>query len=87
MTADVNLSVKVQGDEIVVTLSGTNYVVTYYRAAAYPQELLTKSHSGREDQTRSKRRCNSLAYCRPIFSRWARTQSLSLVEPRAGEST
>ena len=48
--ADVNLSVKVQGDEIVVTLSGTSYVVTYYRAAAFPQQLLTKSHSGREDE-------------------------------------
>ena len=46
--ADVNLSVKVRGDEIVVTLSGTSYVVTYYRAAAFPQQLLTKSHSGRE---------------------------------------
>ena len=48
--ADVNLSVKVQGDEIVVTLPGTSYVVTYYRAAAFPQRLLTKSHSGREDE-------------------------------------
>jgi hypothetical protein len=27
--ADVNLSVKVQGDEIVVTLSGTSYVGAY----------------------------------------------------------
>jgi hypothetical protein len=25
-------------------------VVTYYRAAAFPQQLLTKSHSGREDE-------------------------------------
>src|SRR5262249_34538648 len=41
--ADVNLSVKVQGDEIVVTLPGTSYAVTYYRAAAFPQQLLTKS--------------------------------------------
>jgi hypothetical protein len=48
--ADVNLSVEVQGDEIVVTLPGTSYVVTYYRAAAFPQQLLTKSHSGREDE-------------------------------------
>ena len=48
--ADVNLSVKVQGDEIVVTLPGPSYVVTYYRAAAFPQQLLTKSHSGREDE-------------------------------------
>jgi len=48
--ANVNLSLKVQGDEIVVTLSGTSYVVTYYRAAAFPQQLLTKSHSGRKDE-------------------------------------
>jgi hypothetical protein len=48
--ADVNLSVKMQGDEIVVTLPGTSYVVTYYRAAAFPQQLLTKSHSSREDE-------------------------------------
>jgi hypothetical protein len=48
--ANVNLSLKVQGDEIVVTLSGTSYVVTYYKAAAFPQQLLTKSHSGREDE-------------------------------------
>jgi hypothetical protein len=48
--ADVNLSVEVHGDDIVVTLPGTSYVVTYYRAAAFPQQLLTKSHSGREDE-------------------------------------
>ena len=36
-----------QGDDIVVTLPGTSYMVTYYRAAAFPQQLLTKSHSGR----------------------------------------
>ena len=39
----------VQGDDIVVSLHDTSYVVTYYRAAAFPQQLLTKSHSGRED--------------------------------------
>ncbi len=50
MAAKVSLRVEVQGDEIVVTLSGTSYVVTYYRAAAFPQQLLTKSHSGREDE-------------------------------------
>ena len=50
MAAKVSLSVDVQGDEIVVTLPGTSYVVTYYRAAAFPQQLLTKSHSGREDE-------------------------------------
>ena len=48
--AEVNLSIEVQGDEIVVTLPSTSYVVTYYRAAAFPQQLLTKSHSGREDE-------------------------------------
>lgn len=50
MAAKVGLSVAVQGDDIVVTLPGTSYVVTYYRATAFPQQLLTKSHSGREDQ-------------------------------------
>ena len=50
MAADVRLSVEVQGDDIVVTLPGTSYMVTYYRAAAFPQQLLTKSHSGREDE-------------------------------------
>ena len=50
MAAKVSLSVEVQGDDIVVTLPGTSYVVTYYRAAAFPQQLLAKSHSGREDQ-------------------------------------
>ena len=50
MTAKVGLRVEVQGDDIIVTLPGTSYVVTYYRATAFPQQLLTKSHSGREDQ-------------------------------------
>ena len=45
-----DLHVEVQGDDIVVSLPGTSYVVTYYRATAFPQQLLTKSHSGREDQ-------------------------------------
>ena len=48
--AAVDLGVEVQGDEIVVTLPGTSYVVTYYRAAAFPQQLLTKSHSGRANE-------------------------------------
>jgi hypothetical protein len=43
------LNVEVLDNEIVITLSGTNYAVTYYRAAAFPQRLLTKSHSGGED--------------------------------------
>jgi hypothetical protein len=50
MAAKVGLHVEVQGDDIVITLPGTSYVVTYYRATAFPQQLLTKSHSGREDQ-------------------------------------
>jgi len=37
MAAKVGLHVEVQGDDIVVTLSGTSYVVTYYRAAAFPK--------------------------------------------------
>jgi hypothetical protein len=51
MAAKVGLSVEVQGDDLVVSLPGTTYVVTYYRATAFPQQLLTKSHSGREDQS------------------------------------
>ena len=43
------LHVEVLDDEIVITLSGTNYAVTYYRATAFPQRILTKSHSGGED--------------------------------------
>ena len=50
MAAKVGLRVEVQGDDIVVTLAGTSCVVTYYRAAAFPRQLLTKSHSGREDE-------------------------------------
>ena len=50
MTDKRDLHVEVQGDDIVVTLPGTSYVVRYYRATAFPQQLLTKSHSGREDQ-------------------------------------
>lgn len=50
MTDNRDLNVEVQGDDIVVTLPGMSYVVTYYRAAAFPQQLLTKSHSGREEQ-------------------------------------
>jgi hypothetical protein len=50
MAAKVGLSVEVQGDDLFVSLPGTTYVVTYYRATAFPQQLLTKSHSGREDQ-------------------------------------
>ena len=34
MTAEADLHVEVQGVEIVVTLSRTSYVVTYYRAVA-----------------------------------------------------
>ena len=43
------LHVEVLDDEIVITLSGTSYAVTYYRATAFPQRLLTESHSGGDD--------------------------------------
>jgi len=43
------LHVEVLDDEIVITLPGTSYAATYYRATAFPQQLLTKSHSGGED--------------------------------------
>ena len=49
MTATDKLYVEVLDDEIIVTLPGTSYAVTYYRATAFPQRLLTKSHSGGED--------------------------------------
>ena len=43
------LHIEVLDHEIVITLLGTNYAVTYYRATAFPQRLLTKSHSGGAD--------------------------------------
>jgi hypothetical protein len=49
MTANDKLYVEVLDDEIIITLPGTSYAVTYYRATAFPQQLLTKSHSGGED--------------------------------------
>ncbi len=49
MTANDKLYVEVLDDEIIITLPGTSYAVTYYRATAFPQRLLTKSHSGGED--------------------------------------
>ena len=49
MTANDKLYVEVLDDEIIITLPGTSYTVTYYRATAFPQRLLTKSHSGGED--------------------------------------
>jgi hypothetical protein len=51
MTDNRRLHVEVQGDNIIVTLPGTSYVVTYYRSAAFPQQLITKSHSGHEEQS------------------------------------
>ena len=48
MTDISDFHVEVQGDNIIVTLPGTSYVVTYYRSAAFPQQLITKSHSGHE---------------------------------------
>ena len=48
MTDD--LQVEADGDDIIITLPGTSYVVTYYRSAAFPQQLITKSHSGHEEE-------------------------------------
>jgi hypothetical protein len=45
---DPDLHVEVQGGDIVVTLPGTDYAATYYRATSFPQQLLSKSYSGRE---------------------------------------
>jgi hypothetical protein len=39
-----DLDVEVSNDELLVTLPGTNYVATYYRATS--RELLAKSISG-----------------------------------------
>ena len=39
MTANDKLYVEVLDDEIIITLPGTNYAVTYYRATAFPQRL------------------------------------------------
>ncbi len=33
------LHIEVLGDEIVITLPGANYAVTYYRATAFPQRF------------------------------------------------
>jgi hypothetical protein len=41
-----DLDVEVWNDELIVTLPGTTYVATYYRAT--PRELLAKSSSGQE---------------------------------------
>jgi hypothetical protein len=44
---EADLHVQVFDDEIVVTLPGTSYTVTYYyRAATFSQQLLTKSPLG-----------------------------------------
>jgi hypothetical protein len=45
------LRVEVQGGEIVVTASDTDYVVTYHKPANSPQ-LLAKSYSRKEDRRR-----------------------------------
>jgi len=45
-----NLHVEVQGSDIIGTLPGTNYVVTYYRAAAFPQQLTHQVPLGPREQ-------------------------------------
>jgi len=47
--------------------------VTYYRAAAFPQQLLTKSHSGREDEGAPMTRAEFHARAWKAASRKART--------------
>jgi hypothetical protein len=46
MAAKVSLSVEVQGDDIVVTLPGTSYVVTYYRATACDEQGRSTANIG-----------------------------------------
>ena len=48
MTANSEFSVQVVDDEIVVTLPGSHYSVTYYKSAKSPQ-LLAKYISDRDD--------------------------------------
>jgi hypothetical protein len=48
MRANSELSVQVVDDEIIVTLSGSHYSVTYYKPAKSPQ-LLAKIISDRDD--------------------------------------
>ena len=43
-----DLHVEVQGDDIVVALPGTSYVVRYYGQRPSLSNFSTKSHSGRE---------------------------------------
>ncbi len=49
MAAKVGLHVEVQGDDI-GNPTWHELCGDYYRAAAFPQQLLTKSHLGREDK-------------------------------------
>jgi hypothetical protein len=46
----MQLHTEVRGSSIIVSLPGTSYVVTYYKSAAFPQQLITKSHSGDEER-------------------------------------
>ena len=48
MTANSEFSVQVVDDEIIVTLPGSHYSVTYYKPAKSPQ-LLAKFISDRDD--------------------------------------
>ena len=48
MTANSEFSVQVVDDEIVMTLPGSHYSVTYYKSAKSPQ-LLAKYISDRDD--------------------------------------
>jgi hypothetical protein len=45
---DADLHLEARDRDIVVTLPGADYAVTYYKATRFPQQLLAKSYSGRE---------------------------------------
>jgi hypothetical protein len=45
---DADLHLEARDRDIVVTLPSTDYAVTYYKAARFPQQLRAKSYSGRE---------------------------------------
>jgi hypothetical protein len=59
MTNNSDLNVELQGADIVVTLPGTDYAATYYRATSFPQQLLSKSYSGREADSTPMTRAES----------------------------
>ena len=51
-----DFQIEVRDDEIIVTLPGTNYTVTYYKPANSPQ-LLGKDFPVKDDRTGHQPRC------------------------------